>query len=85
MNSSGNVYSTREERMGEISFDPGDDCRECGRTIREGSDQCHTCRTRGHRELIDDLSDSILEAAESRAVAVSLAFEVRSEVFERAE
>lgn len=84
---SDNVYHTKEEQMGEISFEEGEECRECGQRIKPDSTtrMCHTCRTRPHRDLVDELAEAAIDAADTREQALSIAFEVRSEVFERAE
>lgn len=63
---------------------PGDDCPECGRTIRSDPEirMCHSCRVRPHEILVERLVRAIQHADSDPRIQSSIAFAVRREVWD---
>lgn len=63
--------------------EPGEDCGECGKTIRPDTDtrQCHSCRVRPHKDLVDDIVDQLTDSIEDHSTRMSVVLAVRKRMF----
>lgn len=57
---------------------PGEQCRECGETIRRDGPyrMCHSCRVRPHLPLVAELAREVQDATDDHSVRVSIAFAI---------
>lgn len=69
--------------MLDFDVDPGEDCPECGRTVRPEATSrlCHSCRVRPHEELVAYLVERIEDATDDHSVRSSISFAVRREIW----